>query len=113
MNLHPVSIRSLLRRILGANSPARNAELETLYGKVKSAWTIDNGIFTLDVVVPPNTTAQVVLPLVTDQITESGLDINTIKEITNITKEGTDEQMNVGSGSYHFVYTLKVKNKKS
>jgi alpha-L-rhamnosidase len=97
----------------GGKLTSAQAELETLYGKIRSAWTIDNGIFTLDVVVPPNTTAQVVLPLVTDQITESGLDINTIKEITNITKEGTDEQMNVGSGSYHFVYTLKVKNKKS
>jgi alpha-L-rhamnosidase len=63
------------------------------------------------VIVPPNTTAQIVLPSVTDQITESGLDINTEKEITGIQKIGNDAQLNVGSGTYHFVYTLKTYGK--
>jgi alpha-L-rhamnosidase len=35
------------------------------------------------------------------------VDINTEKEITNIQKVGADEQMSVGSGTYHFVYTLQ------
>jgi alpha-L-rhamnosidase len=95
----------------GGKLTSTQAELETLYGKVKSAWSIDNGIFTLDVIVPPNTTAQIVLPSVTDQITESGLDINTEKEITGIQKIGNDAQLNVGSGTYHFVYTLKTYGK--
>ncbi|HMG10181.1 MAG TPA: family 78 glycoside hydrolase catalytic domain [Mucilaginibacter sp.] len=95
----------------GGKLTSTQAELETLYGKVKSAWSIDNGIFTLDVIVPPNTTAQIVLPSVTDQITESGLDINTEKEITGIQKIGNDEQLTVGSGTYHFVYTLKTYGK--
>ncbi|WP_439696783.1 family 78 glycoside hydrolase catalytic domain [Mucilaginibacter sp. AW1-7] len=97
----------------GGKLTSAQAELETLYGKIKSAWSIDNGIFTLDIVVPPNTTAHVVLPLVTDQITESGLDFNTEEEITEIKKVGNDEQMNVVSGTYHFVYTLKLPGKKS
>ncbi len=92
----------------GGKLSSAQAELETLYGKVKSAWSIDNGIFTLDVIVPPNTTAEIVLPSVTDQITEGGFDINTIKEITGIQKIGNDEHLNVGSGTYHFVYTLKT-----
>lgn len=92
----------------GGKLSSAQAELETLYGKVKSAWSIDNGIFTLDVIVPPNTTAEIVLPSVTEQITEGGLDINTIKEITGIQKIGNDEHLNVGSGTYHFVYTLKT-----
>ncbi|MGN8069430.1 alpha-L-rhamnosidase [Mucilaginibacter sp. SG564] len=92
----------------GGKLTSAQAELETLYGKVKSAWSIDNGIFTLDVIVPPNTTAEIVLPSVTDQITEGGLDINTIKEITGIQKIGNDEHLNIGSGTYHFVYTLKT-----
>jgi alpha-L-rhamnosidase len=97
----------------GGKLTSAQGELETLYGKLRSAWTIDNGIFTLDVVVPPNTTAQIILPSVSDQITETGLDINTQKEITDINKVGDNEQLSVGSGSYHFVYTLKVKGKKS
>ncbi|NHA04197.1 family 78 glycoside hydrolase catalytic domain [Mucilaginibacter sp. HC2] len=92
----------------GGKLSSAQAELETLYGKVKSAWSIDNGIFTLDVIVPPNTTAEIVLPSVTEQITEGGLDINTIKEITGIQKIGNDEHLNAGSGTYHFVYTLKT-----
>jgi len=36
------------------------AELETPYGKAVSAWTKSNGKATLDVVVPPNTTATIV-----------------------------------------------------
>ena len=92
----------------GGKLTSAQAELETLYGKVKSAWSIDNGIFTLDVIVPPNTTAEIVLPSVTDQITENGFDINTEKEITGIQKIGNDEHLNIGSGTYHFVYTLKT-----
>jgi alpha-L-rhamnosidase len=91
----------------GGKLSSTQAELETMYGKVKSAWSIDNNIFTLDVIVPPNTTARIVLPSVTDQITENGLDINTEKEITEIQKVGNNAQMTVGSGTYHFVYTLK------
>jgi alpha-L-rhamnosidase len=97
----------------GGKLTAASGELETLYGKVKSAWTIDNNIFTLDVTVPPNTSAQIVLPSVSDQITEAGFDINTQKEITDIKKVGDDEHLNIGSGNYHFVYTLKTKGKKN
>ncbi|GAA3959391.1 glycoside hydrolase family 78 protein [Mucilaginibacter dorajii] len=97
----------------GGKLTMAQAELETLYGKIKSAWTIDQGIFTLDITVPPNTTAQVILPSVTDPITENGLDINTVKEITDIKKVGNDEQFAVVSGSYHFVYTLRVPGKKN
>ncbi|WP_448635592.1 family 78 glycoside hydrolase catalytic domain [Pedobacter panaciterrae] len=52
-----------------------SAELETVYGTVKSAWTLENGLLKLDVTVPANTKAKIVLP-------------DTTKEI--------------GSGSYHF-----------
>ncbi|ATP55134.1 alpha-L-rhamnosidase [Pedobacter ginsengisoli] len=52
-----------------------SAELETVYGTVKSAWTLENGLLKLDVTIPANTKAKVVLP------------------------EATKE---IGSGSYHF-----------
>jgi alpha-L-rhamnosidase len=97
----------------GGKLTMAQAELETLYGKIKSAWTIDQGIFTLDITVPPNTTAQVILPSVSEPVTENGLDINTVKEITDIKKVGNDEQFAVVSGSYHFVYTLRASGKKN
>jgi len=84
------------------------AELETQYGKVKSAWSVDSGKITIDITVPPNTTAQIVLPLVNGDVTESGVDINTVNDLSNIKNVGNDIQLTAGSGSYHFVYTLKI-----
>ena len=84
------------------------AELETQYGKVKSAWSVDSGKITIDITVPPNTTAQIVLPLVNGNVTESGADINTVKDLTNIKNVDNDIQLTAGSGNYHFEYTLKI-----
>src|ERR1700744_3188840 len=84
-------------------------ELETQYGKIKSAWSVDDGKITVDITVPPNTSAQIILPLVnSDVLEENGANINPDTDITNIKPVGDDEQLNVGSGSYHFVYTLKI-----
>lgn len=44
------------------------AELETVYGTVKSAWTLENGLLKLDVTIPANTKAKVVLPGNTQEI---------------------------------------------
>ncbi|MDR2274583.1 MAG: glycoside hydrolase family 78 protein [Sphingobacterium sp.] len=52
-----------------------SAELETVYGPIKSAWSLENEILKLEVTIPANTKAKVILP-------------NTIKEI--------------GSGTYTF-----------
>jgi alpha-L-rhamnosidase len=38
-------------------------ELQTMYGKLRASWTQADGAFTLDVLVPPNTSATVHLPL--------------------------------------------------
>ena len=33
-----------------------------MYGKIESGWTVDSTNFNLKVVIPPNTTAKIVLP---------------------------------------------------
>ena len=38
------------------------AAFQTLYGEVKSSWTKEAGVFTLQIVVPPNTRASVYMP---------------------------------------------------
>jgi alpha-L-rhamnosidase len=45
----------------GGLTRARGA-LETMYGRIESSWRIDGPRFTLDVTIPPNTTATVQLP---------------------------------------------------
>ncbi|MBN9382647.1 MAG: glycoside hydrolase family 78 protein [Chitinophagaceae bacterium] len=83
--INPVDTAPGYKKILltprpgGGLSYAR-AHLETLYGSVSSSWTYTNGRFTLDVDIPPNTTAILVLP-------------------------GKNERYQLGSGTYHYDYT--------
>lgn len=65
-------------------------ELNTPYGWVISSWTIEGGIFKLDVQIPVNTTAMVTLPA----------------PLLNGNKENS-RQMEIGSGNYHFECDMK------
>jgi alpha-L-rhamnosidase len=51
-----------VRPLIGEQLDSACAELETPYGKASSAWVKRNGKVTLDVVVPPNTTATIEFP---------------------------------------------------
>ncbi|WP_316832812.1 glycoside hydrolase family 78 protein [Pedobacter aquatilis] len=67
----------LIKPTPGGNLTSASGELETVYGSVKSAWIIKDGIFKLDVTIPANTTATIILP-------------------------NTTKKEEVGSGNYHF-----------
>ncbi|WP_333888447.1 family 78 glycoside hydrolase catalytic domain [Sphingobacterium siyangense] len=56
------------------------AELETVYGTIKSAWVLENNLLKLDVTVPANTRAKIVL---------------------------VDSCHDIGSGTYHFESSVK------
>ena len=92
---------------VGRHLTSAQGTLETMYGQIKSAWGITDTTYTLNVTIPPNTTANIVLPLVSGLITESGNNIYTVPEISNIQKSSTSIQLTVGSGDYTFVYTYK------
>ncbi|MBO9672966.1 MAG: glycoside hydrolase family 78 protein [Sphingobacteriaceae bacterium] len=82
--INPIAAQPGYKAILIAPKPGgrltnASAELETVYGTVKSSWTIADGVFKLDVTVPANATATVILPK-------------------------TDKKEEIGSGSYHFEY---------
>jgi alpha-L-rhamnosidase len=51
-----------VRPLPGSQLDSARAELETPYGKASSAWTRKNGKVTLEIVVPPNTTATLEFP---------------------------------------------------
>ena len=83
------------------------SDLETMYGEIQSAWALSKTDLTLDVTVPPNTTATLVLPWATGLVTEDGNNIYTIPQISDIQKAGNTLQLTIGSGSYKFAYTYK------
>jgi alpha-L-rhamnosidase len=91
----------------GGKLTQASGELLTDYGLAKSSWTIENGVFKLDVIVPPNTSAQVVLPNAgSKKVTERSIDINKVKVIKDISTVGADVKVAVGSGAYHFEYPV-------
>lgn len=64
----------------GGKLTKASAELETMYGTVKSAWVLENNILKLEVTIPANTKAKIVLPSSSHEI---------------------------GSGTYHFESSIK------
>jgi alpha-L-rhamnosidase len=59
---HPGYKHFFVRPLIGNQLDSARAELETPYGKASSAWAKQNGAVTMDIVVPPNTTATIEFP---------------------------------------------------
>ncbi len=79
------------------------ASHETMYGKVTSAWTLDNGRFDLSVEIPANTTATVRLPLaLVGNITEEGKGLVKGNGVLNWHQDGEAVVVNIGSGRFTF-----------
>jgi alpha-L-rhamnosidase len=89
----------------GGGITSANAELETQYGKAKSAWKIEGGKIMLDVVIPPNTSAKIILPNTGNgAVTEGNTALDKSASLKNISKKDNNTEMVAGSGSYHFEY---------
>jgi alpha-L-rhamnosidase len=79
---------------------------ETMYGKVSSAWKLQNGIFELAVEIPANTRATVRLPHAQlANVTESGQPLSEGNGITGKRQDGDSAIVEIGSGQYRFSYT--------
>ena len=78
-----------------------SAATETRHGPLSCAWKIKDGAFTADIVVPPNTTAEIVLP-VTGAINESGQPASGRPGIRAV----DGKKITAGSGTFHFSASL-------
>jgi alpha-L-rhamnosidase len=79
------------------------ASFESGYGTISSGWERKDGKLIISVIVPPNTTATITLPVKTqDKVTESGKALSQnlfLKEVKTIDDKLT---MQAGSGDYRF-----------
>jgi alpha-L-rhamnosidase len=84
------------------------AEYASQYGKIVSGWTVKDKRVTLQVTIPPNTTATVYLPA-TDQaaVKESGRPISSAAGVTFERVEGNTLVYAVASGVYTFTMTTR------
>lgn len=85
-----------------------DAALTTMYGDVGSAWRLEDGRFTLNVTVPPNTRATVRLPgAVLAQVAESGSALDAAGGIAQARQDDGAVVVEVGSGTYAFAYPVE------
>ncbi len=78
--------------------------LETMYGEVRSYWKkADDGKMALEVTIPANTTAEIVLPNAqVESVTESGLPLNQVEGISAVSQTEKSVSIAAGSGEYQF-----------
>ncbi|MGC3946299.1 MAG: glycoside hydrolase family 78 protein [Chryseolinea sp.] len=89
----------------GAKLTKAAAEYITPYGKSKSSWEIADGKMRMEVIVPANTTATLVLPSASGKkIMEKGIDISKVNAIGIEGSQGNDVVLKVGSGTYTLEY---------
>ncbi|MDQ7947504.1 MAG: family 78 glycoside hydrolase catalytic domain [Pedobacter sp.] len=89
---------------LGGKFTHANGSLETLYGKVESKWNLQGDQLTLDIAIPANTQAIIVLP--SSSKSQVKADAYIQKAIDAAKNGNNDVAVEVGSGNYHFEYVL-------
>ena len=91
----------------GGGLSQASARLHTVYGEIVSAWTISEGKFSLELTVPPNTSATLHLPSrLNEPILEDGRDAAESQEITALGRRNNIATYQLSSGSYNFTSTL-------
>jgi alpha-L-rhamnosidase len=76
-----------------------------MYGPIESAWRLDEKTITVDVEVPPNTTATVRLPSAKpNDVTEGGKLLTDAEGVTETCRDGDTAVICIGSGRYSFQY---------
>ncbi len=82
--------------------------LETIHGKIESAWEYNGDEFKVTVEIPVNTQATVILPGAAEaEVTENGNGLAGVKDISDsdVRTTGSDLEMYLGSGRYTFTYS--------
>lgn len=92
----------------GGGLTSAAAGLESMYGKIRSEWTIDSGKIELVTVVPPNTSATVLLPdAVLAGVLENGQELQAVRGIHSAEQQEQSVKITLGSGKYRFGYALQ------
>ena len=79
------------------------ATLDSMYGRIKSKWTLENDVLQLHVSIPPNSEAIVHIPaLAAENISEQGRPLEQVEGVSKIWQDGETTVLHIGSGQYSF-----------
>lgn len=85
------------------------AELESMYGTIKSKWSINDGRLMVEVAIPHNTTASVKLPYAKIcGLEENGTPVRSLPFVSKIMEDKEGVTLELGSGGYFFSYTFDI-----
>ncbi|MHB1459902.1 MAG: family 78 glycoside hydrolase catalytic domain [Armatimonadota bacterium] len=96
--------RISIRPVPGGDISFVKATYDSIYGNISSYWRMEGNKFTLDVSIPANTTATVLLPTRdAGAVTESGKPLSQVDGVQNVSNQDGLVLLTVGSGDYQFV----------
>lgn len=82
-----------------------SARFSSMYGPIQSGWEIKQGVMTMTVEIPANTTATVTLPGATvERVTENGAPLAKAPGISQIAQQSHAVTLQAGSGRYVFSF---------
>jgi alpha-L-rhamnosidase len=101
---HPVSIHP----VPGGGVDRCRASFKSIRGTIEVEWTLRDGAFEMDLLIPPSTSANVSIPAPSlDAVTEGGRPLAESEGITIGGRAGGRVAFGVASGRYHFVSRLR------
>lgn len=91
----------------GGGITSAEAAYTSMYGMIRSSWSIEGGRMRMDVTIPPNTTATIVLPAADpDNVEESNNAAAEAEGILFAEKVAEGLQLHTGSGRYRFEFAV-------
>ena len=100
---HPGFAQFSIKPYIMGDLQFAEGELDTVKGKIKSAWRRQGSNLTMEIGIPENTTAIVHVPAKSARsITEGDRKISTVKEISVLEETKDYVILKVGSGNYQF-----------
>jgi alpha-L-rhamnosidase len=96
----------IMRPQPGGDLTGARTELRSVYGLIRSTWTLDaeRGIFDWRITIPANTTATVYVPVTDDaRVREGDIPVTDAPGVRFLRREAAAEVYEVASGEYHFI----------
>ena len=88
---------------LGGPLTSAQAKYNSPYGEITSAWKMEDGVFELTVIIPPNTKAKVVIPANTaENLILDGKPFSENAHVKLLNQNSGAFELEVLPGSYHF-----------
>lgn len=100
---HPGYKHSIIKPFPGRGFTHAKASIDTYYGKLSNSWQSDGNSFSMEVVIPANTTATVYLPAADlSAVKEGGMSLDQVSGIRTVPADSGYTGLLLGSGSYRF-----------